>query len=251
VSVLRNIESRLGALVEGVFGRAFRSSVQPVEIAEKLAREMEENQVVSVSRVYAPNLYRVYLSPEDRKQFESYEEALRKELSDYLLEHARNEGLSLTSRPRVEFLTDERLSVGEFGIQAQLLSIGVDDAGESVPRPAEFGETMVYSPERAARPLAPHVPAAQTRALLIVDGKRIVLGDRTVIGRSRECDVVVPDPNASRRHAEVRREGNGWVVRDLGSTNGTLVNGRRVAQAPLRHGDRLTVGLTEVVFEVE
>src|SRR3954468_10564826 len=89
MSMLRNLEAKLGGLVEGAFGRAFRTSVQPVELAHKLAKEMEDNQMASVSRVYVPNHYRVFLSAQDREQFASYEPALRKELSDYLLEHAR------------------------------------------------------------------------------------------------------------------------------------------------------------------
>ena len=109
MSVLRNLEAKLGGLVEGAFSRAFKSRVEPVELARKLAKEMEESKKVSVSRVYVPNHYRVFLSPQDREQFESYEPALRKELSDYLLEHARAERLALTSRPAVEFMTDERL----------------------------------------------------------------------------------------------------------------------------------------------
>ena len=128
MSVLRNLEAKLGGLVEGAFGRAFKANVQPVELAHKLAKEMEENQMVSVSRVYVPNHYRVFLSPADREQFASYEPALRKELSDYLLEHARQERLALTSRPQVEFHTDERLELGEFGIQAQLLSPPEEEA---------------------------------------------------------------------------------------------------------------------------
>src|SRR3954464_8142051 len=132
MSVLRNLEAKLGGIVEGAFGRAFRTSVQPVELAHKLAKEMEENQMVSVSRVYVPNHYRVFLSPSDREQFTSYEPALRKELSDYLLEHARQEQFALTSRPQIGFETDDRLDVGEFGIQAQLL-------GELEGEPAEAG----------------------------------------------------------------------------------------------------------------
>src|ERR671933_641624 len=163
MSMLRNIEAKLGGLVEGAFGRAFKSRVQPVELANKLTREMQENQVVSVSRVYVPNHYRVFLSPEDRDQFSSYEPALRKELSDYLLEHARHEGLALTSRPQVEFMTDERLELGEFGIQAQLLEpeSEEEEAGPDVaPSAGDFGHTMVYSPDRAARKLE----AAPSRA---------------------------------------------------------------------------------------
>src|SRR3954451_5623537 len=166
MSVLRNLEAKLGGLVEGAFSRAFKSSVQPVELAHKLAKEMEESQMVSVSRVYVPNHYRVFLSPEDREQFSSYEPALRKELSDYLLEHARHEGLALTSRPQVEFMTDERLELGEFGIQAQLLESESEDqpapAGpDMAPSAGDFGHTMVYSPDRAARKLEPAPSRAQ------------------------------------------------------------------------------------------
>src|SRR3712207_7695292 len=127
MSMLRNLEAKLGGLVEGALGRAFKTNVQPVELAHKLAKEMEENQMVSVSRVYVPNHYRVFLSPQDREQFSSYEPALRKELSDYLLEHARREGLALTSRPQIDLLTDERLGLGEFGLQAQLLAPPEED----------------------------------------------------------------------------------------------------------------------------
>ena len=255
MSMLRNLEAKLGGLVEGAFGRAFKTSVQPVELAHKLAKEMEENQMVSVSRVYVPNHYRVFLSPQDREQFTSYEPALRKELSDYLLEHARQESLALTSRPQIEFHTDERLDLGEFGIQAQLLAPPEDEVAEEpalapAPSAGDFGHTMVYSPDRAARKL--EAPLDGRQALLVSEGRRQVLsGDRAVIGRSRECDVVVSDPNVSRRHAELRRDENGWHAVDLGSTNGVKVNGRRVDQVPLRDGDRVTIGVTDLTFELE
>ena len=251
--MLRNLEAKLGGLVEGAFGRAFKSSVQPVELAHKLAKEMEDNQMVSVSRVYVPNHYRVFLSPQDREQFSSYEPALRKELSDYLLEHARQERFALTSRPQVELHTDERLELGEFGIQAQLLSPPGEQeeaAPEAGPSAGDFGHTMVYSPDREARPLEP-VPDRR-QALLVGDGRRNVLsGDRVLVGRSRECDVVVSDPNVSRRHAELRRGDDGWHVVDLGSTNGIKVNDRRVEQAALRPGDRIRIGVTDLTFELD
>src|ERR687894_986582 len=150
MSMLRNLEAKLGGLVEGSFGRAFRSSVQPVELAHKLAKEMEDNQMASVSRVYVPNHYRVFLSPRDRDQFTSYEPALRKELSDYLLEHARQERLALTSRPQIEFHTDDRLELGEFGIQAQLLGGPEEEepaGGEAAPSAGDFRHTLVDSPD--------------------------------------------------------------------------------------------------------
>src|SRR4029078_12696886 len=152
MSMLRNLEAKLGGLVEGAFGRAFRTSVQPVELAHKLAKEMEDNQMGSVSRVYVPNHYRVFLSPQDREQFASYEPALRKELSDYLLEHARQEQFALSTRPQVEFHTADGLDLAEFGIQAQLVALpdekqpAAEPAG--APSAGDFGHTMVYSTSR-------------------------------------------------------------------------------------------------------
>jgi hypothetical protein len=255
MSMLRNLEAKLGGLVEGAFGRAFRTSVQPVELAHKLAKEMEDNQMVSVSRVYVPNHYRVFLSPKDREQFASYEPALRKELSDYLLEHARQESFALSTRPQVEFHTDERLDLGEFGIQAQLLAPPEEEQQPEgpqaqAPSAGDFGHTMVYSPSRDARRLESASDRGQ--ALLVGGGRRNVLsGSRVVVGRSREADIVLQDPNVSRRHAELRRDDGGWQIVDLGSTNGIKVNGRRVDSQPLSAGDQITIGVTDLTFELE
>jgi hypothetical protein len=254
MSMLRNLEAKLGGLVEGAFGRAFRTSVQPVELAHKLAKEMEDNQMASVSRVYVPNHYRVFLSPQDREQFASYEPALRKELSDYLLEHARQEQFALSTRPQVEFHTDERLDLGEFGIQAELVALPEEERPEGRPAPSpsagDFGHTMVYSPSRDARRIEPADDRRQ--ALLVGEGRRSVLsGTRVVIGRSREADIVLQDPNVSRRHAELRRDDGGWQIVDLGSTNGIKVNGRRVDNQPLRPGDQVTIGVTDLTFELD
>ncbi|MEX1141893.1 MAG: DUF3662 and FHA domain-containing protein [Thermoleophilaceae bacterium] len=259
MSILRNLESKLGGLVEGAFSRAFKSNVEPVELARKLAKEMDESKLTSVSRVYVPNHYRVFLSPDDRSHFESYEPALRKELSDYLLEHARAEGLALTSRPAVEFMTDDRLQLGEFGIQAQLLDTPEDEPAPSArdvaPSQGDFGHTMVYSPERAARVLEPP-PERRTRprhrAVLAGEGRRTAIdADPFTIGRSRECDLAIDDPNISRRHAELRSDGDSWRIVDLGSTNGVKVNRRRLDEAVLRSGDRITLGLSDFDFELE
>jgi hypothetical protein len=255
MSMLRNLEAKLGGLVEGAFGRAFRTSVQPVELAHKLAKEMEDNQMASVSRVYVPNHYRVFLSPKDREQFASYEPALRKELSDYLLEHARQESFALSTRPQVEFHTDERLDLGEFGIQAQLLAPPEEEheaesPGAPAPSAGDFGHTMVYSPSKDARRVEPAQDRRQ--ALLVGGGRRNVLsGSRVVLGRSREADIVLQDPNVSRRHAELRREDGGWQIVDLGSTNGIKVNGRRVDNQPLSAGDQITIGVTDLTFELD
>ena len=252
MSVLRSLEAKIEGVVQGAFSRAFKSTVQPVELARKLAKEMEEHKTVSISRVYVPNQYAVFLSPKDRAQFEGYEGALTKELSDYLLEHARNEGLALVTRPAVAFRTDERLGVGEFGIQATLVTPPGEESREPGPEgPApEFGHTMVYSPDREARRLVPNESAG--RALLVGEGRRRMLsGSKLVLGRSREADIVIDDPNVSRRHAELRQADGGWTIADLGSTNGVKVNGHRVEQAELSPGDGIVLGTTELTFEVE
>src|SRR3954464_1703959 len=142
MSVLRNLESKLADLVEGTFGRVFRSEVRPVELARKLAKEMDEHRTVSVSRTYVPNEYVVYLSPDDRGRFEGVEHEVIDELAAYLLEHARRERLALVSRPQIEFRTDDRLSLGEFGIQARTVRTHEeqDDAEQG-----DHGKTMVYS----------------------------------------------------------------------------------------------------------
>jgi pSer/pThr/pTyr-binding forkhead associated (FHA) protein len=109
---------------------------------------------------------------------------------------------------------------------------------------------MVYSPDREARQLEPLLDRRQ--ALLVGEGRRNVLsGDRVLIGRSRECDIALSDPNVSRRHAELRRGEDGWSVVDLGSTNGVKVNGRRLEQASLRPGDRITIGVSDLTFELD
>jgi hypothetical protein len=249
MSILRNIESKLEGLFAGSFSRTFKSKVQPVEIARKLAKEMQDNKTVSISRTYVPNQYLVYLSSQDREQFEGYEDGVLKELSDYLLEHARGEGLALVTRPTVEFRTDDRLGLGEFGIQAML--VREPEGEQEEPVQADFGHTMVYSLDRSPRPLEVS-PVAEGRAMLVGGGRRTVLsGSRFVIGRSRDADLTLDDPNVSRRHAELRREDGAWVVADLASTNGVKVNGRRVAEHRLVPGDDITVGLETLHFEIE
>jgi hypothetical protein len=248
VSVLRNLEAKLEGLVEGAFSRAFKSQVQPVEIARKLAKEMEEAKSVSLSRTYVPNQFWVYLSPDDRGRFDTYEDGLKKELSDYLLEHARSHGLALLTRPTVELETDDRLGLGEFGIQAKLVKPA--EAGEEAEAvEGDFGHTMVYSTTGARRVESPR---QASRALLVGEDKRtVVSGDPFVIGRSRECDLVLDDPNVSRRHAELRREDGGWAVVDLGSTNGIKLNGKRSRGGRLTPGDEITLGLSRLTFEQE
>jgi hypothetical protein len=253
MSVLRNLESKLAGLVEGTFSRAFKSEVRPVEIARKLAREMDEHRVQSLSRTYVPNEYNVWLSPADREQFSSYEDELRRELSGYLLEHARRERVALLTPPEITFKTDERLRLGEFGIQARL--VRPHDDPDSEPSQGEEGHTMVYSTsERLSEPLREPDPR-RASARLRIEGRTELLGSGgATLGRSREADIVIDDANVSRKHAEVRPSGGSWTVRDLGSTNGVKVNGRRVDPSrpqSLKRGDVIELGTSRATFELE
>ncbi len=229
--------------------------MQPVELARKLAKEMDAHKTAGVARVYVPNEYTVFLSSRDRAKLEGYERSLEQELSGYLLEHARRRSYDLLTRPEVEFKTDERLRLGEFGIQTRLVKPPARE-GEA-PSQGEEGHTMVYSavrerpPEHSAAGVAE--PAVVSRAVVSLGDRRYVLeGPRSTIGRSKQAECVLSDPNVSRRHAELRRSQAGdWTIADLGSTNGVKVNGRRVSSSRLSPGDQVTLGTTTFVFDVE
>jgi hypothetical protein len=231
---LKSVETMIANLVEGTFGRVFRAEVRPMELARKLAREMDAHRTVSLSRVYVPNEYSVWLSLRDRERYEGVEHEVIDELCSYLLEHARREQLIMASSPHISFHTDERLSLGEFGIQARLARSDAED-DQSHPEPRQ-------------EPVAPRA----ARALLAFEGRRLIVpAGGATIGRSRECDVVLDDAGISRRHAQLTPGPQGWLVEDLGSTNGVRVNGEPLRGArPLTPGDRVELGSTEVVFEV-
>lgn len=272
MSLLRDIEQKIEGLFDRGFRRAFRSSLQPVELARKLAREMEDHKTISVSRVYVPNEYTVYLAPQDRESFASYEKSLVAELGSYLDAHARGAGLSLVAAATVVLATDTDLRTGEFGIACRMAD----------PPPATVATDAVAEDDGAepeAGPPAPPVvppPAPQHQALEGVSGTQVIsaadardagltqevmtlvvgttrcrLSKRvSTMGRSRDCDVVVPDPNASRVHAEVRHIGLDYFLVDMGSTNGTEVNGQLVKRHALADGDTIVVGTTEIRVEL-
>jgi hypothetical protein len=252
MSVLRTIESKIEGLFEGVFGRAFRTHVQPIELARKLAKEMDDHRTVSVSRVYVPNEYTIYLSTQDRRQFSGYEESLVGELEEYLAEHARRERYALLTPPKVLVTTDDDLAVGEFGIATRL----VQAAAEPAPPELQLEQpqqTMIYRPPAVVaedvEEEAPPPPPEREVVTLTIDGRREeVTSPHVVLGRSRSCDIRLADVNVSRRHAELRQEGATYWIVDLDSMNGTVVNGRPVERERLRDGDTITLGSTDIVF---
>ena len=214
---IRQFEQRLERLVEGVFAKTFRSGLEPVEIARRLTRDMDLHRAMGVNGLMAPNHFEVAVSAADLQNFESYSQALIRELNEAVREHARDEGYGFVGPVHVELKQDDALGAGEFLVASQMLE---------APGGAAVG------------------------SLSLPDGRRIPLGEDPVsIGRLPECDLVLSDPNVSRRHAEVRRRGNDFIVVDLGSTNGTKVNGAGVRERRLNDGDEIGLGGTHIRFE--
>jgi hypothetical protein len=215
---LQQFEERLERLVEGTLSKPFRSSLQPIEIGRRLTREMDLHRRVGVHGLIAPNSFTVTLSPADVDRFANFIDALSRELADAAREHARTEGYSFVGPVDVQVYEGTRLRPGRFVVTAE----------------------VVEGPEEG--------PYAE---LVLPDGSHVQIGEGPVtLGRLPECDIVLNDPNVSRRHAEFRRTNDGVVITDLGSTNGTRVNGVPVREQQLVSGDEITVGSTALVFEL-
>jgi hypothetical protein len=217
---LQQFERRLERLVEGVFARAFRSGLQPVEVGRRLTREMDLRRTVAPRGTIAPNAFTVLLSPADHERFVPIESELVDELLAVAREHARSDGYIFLGPVTVELVTDPDLSPGMLLVSGEIVDTGMGSA-----------------------------------SLVTSDGKRIALGANPLrVGRLPACDIVLADPNVSRQHAEVRRTEDGLgghMVVDLGSTNGTKVNGIPVRSQRLEHGDEITVGGTRLRYEAQ
>jgi hypothetical protein len=273
MSLLRDIEQKIEGLFERGFRRAFRSSLQPVELARKLGREMEDHKTISVSRVYVPNEFTIYLAPPDRESFASYEHSLVAELAAYLESHARTNGLSLVASAVVALTTDEDLRPGEFGISCRMADAppadeaAPGDAAEARPEAPVPPAPAPAPPPPPARPYQPLEGVSGTQVISAADARSAGLTDETLtlvvdatrhrlikrvstLGRSRDCDIVLADPNASRVHAEVRHIGMDYFLVDMGSTNGTEVNGQVVKRHALADGDTVVIGTTEMRVEL-
>lgn len=253
MSLLRTIETRLARLVEGTFGKVFRTGVQPVELARRLVKEMDEHQQRTVRNVYVPNRYDVYLSRDDHRQLGQYAAALTTELSEYLTEHARRNGYALLARPRVHLNLDRDLQLGRFGIAVKMEQPEGTDAPADAPREAAAepaGSTQVFQ----AAVVVPDSAGGASRGSYAVfgpDGPYPLSHARVRVGRGRTNELVLQDASVSRDHAELAPPSGaqGWRVRDLGSTNGVTVNGERVTEQALTPGDVISFGSCEVRFD--
>ncbi|MFP5320534.1 MAG: FhaA domain-containing protein [Acidimicrobiia bacterium] len=216
--VLRNFERRLERIVEGAFARAFKSGLRPIEIGRRLTREMDDSRSIGVrGGTVVANHYTVNLSKQDADEFAQVTDTMQRELADLARDHAREEGYTFMGPVEVDFHVDPGMRVGAFSVEARL-------------REGEGG--------------------AGAGSLVLPSGERFVLGETVVsIGRLPESTLVLEDPNVSRQHAEIRPSGTGFVLADLGSTNGSKVNGIKVSERVLQDGDELTFGGTSFRFE--
>ena len=215
---IRSFENRLEQGIEGFFGRIFKSGLKPVELGRRLVREMDAQKTVGVTgRPMVPNVFDFAISESDHEQLADMLNKLERELADAAREHARDERYSFPGPVEVEIVVDDTVRAGSFRLDARFVE-------------SEDGVAV--------------------GALVLPDGQRVPLGEFTVtIGRGPECHIVLADPNVSRRHAEIRPAGDGFLAADLASTNGTRVNGARIAEQRLVDGDQIIFGNTVISFE--
>jgi hypothetical protein len=299
VGVLDRFEKGIERAVNGVFARAFRSEVQPVELASAIKREADDNaSVVGRNRTIAPNDYVIELGPADHRRLAQWEDALGDELATVLNDHALQQRYAFVGPVAVRFERSDELDTGLFRVRSRTVRQDHDghEARHEQPdlRGAAYGAAAhvppghppsaapyaspypaapypaphpaappaappvaapapaAYAPTAYAPPAAPVAPVpARESAVLEVDGRRVPLTRAvTVLGRAGEVDVPLDDAGVSRRHAEVHAVDGRYRVVDLGSTNGTFVDGERVATGELRDGSTITVGRSRLVFRL-
>ncbi len=237
MGIIRNFELRLEKAFEGTFSRIFKVGVHPVEIAKRVSREAEAGKRVATGEVLMPNLYEIFLSPVDFDRLAGYQASLLAELETLAFDVARKNGYTTLTRPTFVFRRDDSLKEGQFELEARITS--------SLPRPD-------HPP--AAAPSAP--PAAPPTATLSVTGgadKGVALVLERLpatLGRSADNHLALDDQLVSRHHAVIREEAGRFVLADLGSTNGTFVDGRRVKERVLSDGDVIRLGGTTLLFSL-
>ncbi len=299
---LQGFEARVERMVDGVFSRAFRSSLKPIELGRRLVKEMDARRTLDVhGRAIVPNVYRFSLSPADHHAFSAIESPLVRELIDAAKEHARDEGYGLLGPLRVQLVVDEALKSGRLELASEMSAQARPAGGvvapvvapvpaAPVPAAPVAGAALASAAQAAAPPVAtpsPDLaverpawtsdpvnwasgpqdaipadpqgtatvvsssPTAPKATIHLPTGQVVELkpGETATVGRLPTCEVLVNDPNVSRRHCEIRPHADGWLIVDLGSTNGTRVNSSAVAEQPLRDGDVITVGGTRLRYE--
>lgn len=237
MNVITQFETFIERLMERTFARAAHSQLQPVEIGKRLSRAMEAEQSVGMEGVLVPNMYEVFLSPEDYEHYEAARRSMARNLEAHLARVARQRRFQMMARPVVRLDVDESLSPGDVRVQLSL-----QDVDQSTRD--QFQHTAILPQMNGPLPTGPLTPS------LLWDGKTFaVLRSPTRVGRLADNDIVLNDKRVSRHHAEVVERGGRWMVRDTGSTNGTAVNGKVIREAILKPGDTISLGGLEVTWE--
>lgn len=251
MGVLQRFERRLEGMVEGAFARAFKSELQPVEVASAVQREMDERAaIVAQGRTLVPNDFVVELSDTDIERLSIYSDSLGLELANLAREYAQEQGYSFVGPVRVRFERAGDLATGMFRIRSGVMRGSTVEGGE-IRQPAT---DLPRGYEDAAR---------GNPRLLVSPGERVMIGSEaamgqqrsyelttpaTLLGRGTDCDLRLVDPGVSRHHAEIRVDGDTVTLVDLGSTNGTFLNGQPVSRVMLTDGARVTLGRTTLIF---
>jgi hypothetical protein len=240
VGVLQRFERRLEGLVQGAFARAFGGWVEPVEVAAALNREAEDKKaIVAAGRVLVPNRYVVELGPSDADRLREYDEPLRRELAAMVTENAQERGWSFVGPVEVAFEEVPGQQTGAFQVRSAAVA-GAEPVAPAAAVPAVPGAPRAEARSEAA--------GADEGPRLQGAGRTVPLDRALVVGRGAEADLQLSDTGVSRRHAELRPVDGRVELHDLGSTNGTRVNGQRVEVVTLNDGDRITVGTTDLLF---
>ena len=249
MSILRDFERRLEGTVEGFFARAFRSGLQPVELAKAVQRYAANYQQVGVDGVFVPNVYRFALSRSDLDRFATYEDSLRRELVQVVTRTASDRGWQLRGPVQIDFIEGGRVRTGTYELRGKVQDHDGASARRAEPvavgAPAAGAQT---SPWRPAAPEEPTQAVGATASFVDADGERHAVSDGATIGRLPECAVTLDDPAVSRRHARLVEADGALHIEDLGSTNGVKLNGERVSRAPLHDGDRIDIGGIRLTF---
>ncbi len=248
MGLLQKFEDSLDRVVNGAFAKAFKAEVQPVELAAALQREVDDRaSVLDRDRTVIPNVFHIELSHHDYTRLAVFKDALGSELATLVTNYAGEQHYTLLGQTRVTMSEDEELETGIFRVRSEAKAevtskVGVVEA--IVPEPAAAGVAASGSGESAPAAAAPS--GGQPR--LEVGGQAYPLVRAiTVLGRGTDADIRVEDPGVSRKHCEIV-VGTPALVRDLKSTNGTLLNGQKISEAALEDGAVVKIGGTSLVY---
>jgi hypothetical protein len=258
MGVLQNFERRLEGAVEGFFARAFRSGLQPIELAKAVQRYAEDHQHVTADGVVVPNVYRVQVSGKDHERLSTFGASLPRELGEVVVSTAADRGWSLRGPVKIRVEAADEVRVGRYQLAGRVEAVGDAPPPSRAPLaagPPAQGDGDRRRDDRAAidrTMVVGAVPRAKLELRVIEGGdtslRAPITGTRFVVGRLPSCGLTLEDTTVSREHAAFVRRGDAWWVVDLGSTNGTKVNGRRAAEHQVDGGDRIELG--DVVLEL-